>query len=127
MGAVPLRDTIWRMESLFPSLFTFSFFAPLILRVALAFVFFEAARGTWKGEKKGKLASFTSGILGIALMLGVFTQLAAILGIAKIIVLTFQKHVPSIFHKRAFALLVVAILISLILTGPGAIAIDLPY
>ncbi|MES2134715.1 MAG: hypothetical protein V4449_00535 [Patescibacteria group bacterium] len=115
------------MESLFPSLFTFTFFAPLILRIAIAFVFFEAARGTWKQQKSGKVASFTSGILGIALMLGAFTQLAAILGIAKIILLTSQRRVPSIFHRRAFALLVIAILLSLILTGPGAIAIDLPY
>lgn len=115
------------MESIFPTLFTFSYFAPLILRIAIAFVFFEAARGTWKQQKSGKLASFTSGILGIALTLGAFTQLAALLGIAKIIVLTVQHRVPSIFHRRAFALLVIAILLSLLVTGPGALAIDLPY
>ncbi|MFA5877438.1 MAG: hypothetical protein WC880_03695 [Candidatus Paceibacterota bacterium] len=115
------------MESLFPNLFTFSYFAPLILRIAIAIVLFEAARGTWKQQKKGKVASFTSAILGTALVFGAFTQLTAILGIIEIGILTAQRGVPSIFHRRSFALLVIAILTSLLLTGPGALAIDLPY
>ncbi|MES2014806.1 MAG: hypothetical protein V4437_03275 [Patescibacteria group bacterium] len=115
------------MESLFPSLFTYTFFAPLILRVSIALIFFEAARGTWKEKRKGQIVSFASAILGIALLLGALTQLAALFGIVKIIMLMLQKKVPSIFHKKAFALLALAILVSLILTGPGALAIDLPY
>jgi len=112
---------------MFPTLFTFSYFAPLILRLAVAFVFFEAARRAWKETNKGKVFSITAGILGIALALGAFTQLAAILGIIKIIVLSFRKTIPSVSYKRTFAALIIAALLSLLLTGPGAIAIDLPY
>lgn len=116
------------METLFPSFFTFSYFAPLILRLAVALVFFEAARGTWKTRGiAARTATAFSGILGIMLFVGLFTQLAALLGIAKILALTYQKKVPSIFHSKTFALLAIAILISLMLTGAGGLAMDLPY
>jgi uncharacterized membrane protein YphA (DoxX/SURF4 family) len=116
------------METLFPSFFTFSYFAPLILRLAIALVFFEAARSTWKTPGTGaRVASLSSAALGALLFIGLFTQLAALLGIAKILALTYQKKVPSIFHSKTFALLAIAILISLMLTGAGGLAVDLPY
>lgn len=115
------------MESIIPSLFTFSFFAPLILRVAVSVVFLEASLSLWKQQGKGKIIGTTSGVITILLLIGAFTQVAAILGISMIVALSFYKTVPSVFHKKTFALLVIAILIALLLTGAGAMAVDLPY
>ncbi len=117
------------METLFPNLLTYSFFAPFILRLAIGGIFLCAAWKTWKENAPGggRVASAVSAILGAALIIGIFTQLAALLGIAKVIGLAFQKKIPSVFHSKTFAILAIAILISLILTGAGAHAFDLPY
>ena len=96
--------------------------------MAVSFVFFEAAKGSWNmSHKAARASTLVSALLGASLFLGLFTQGAAFAGILTIFVLSVQKKVPSVFHKKTFTLLVLAILISLMLTGAGGLAVDLPY
>lgn len=115
------------MQTLFPQAFTLAFFAPTILRIVVAVVFIVAARRSFKEGKNGKIIGFALGILGTLLFLGLLTQLAAIFAILNIVWLNFQKKTPSMFHNRTVMVLSFAILLSLLITGAGALAIDLPY
>lgn len=113
------------MLSVFPEILFLSPFAALLIRVALALTFAHAA---WRHVESGNIASRTLGILegvaGVALFVGAWTQPAALLGAIISAVWLFQ---PT---ARAFAMstvvLALVMSLSLILTGPGAFAFDLP-
>ena len=115
------------MPSLFPELFNFSFLAPFVLRIALSVPLIQ--RGFGKiiaGEKTPQ--RILGGIVfasGILLLIGLFTQAAAIVVsiiiIANSIILR-GKHPRSLTER----LIKLAIAVSLILTGPGIFAFDLP-
>lgn len=133
------------MLSIFPSLFNFSFFAPTILRLATALVFISVGYQKTFTKKIEWVAHFESagiksaeqiilvvGILelvaGGLLLLGIFTQpaalLLAIISLAYIILKI--KKPTALPNKVSFYLLLLAINLSLLLTGPGALAFDWP-
>lgn len=115
------------MQTLFPQVFTYAFFAPAILRIVVAIVIIGAARKSFREGKRGKVIGVGLGILSGLLFLGLITQLTAVFAILNIVWLNFQKKTPSLFHNRTIMILTFAILLSLFVTGPGALAIDLPY
>lgn len=115
------------METLLPQVFTYAFFAPTILRIVVAIVLIGAARKSFKERRRGKMIGVVLGILSGLLFLGLLTQLATVFAILNIVWLNFQKKTPSLFHNRTIMVLTFAILLSLFVTGPGAMAIDLPY
>jgi|SRR3989338_37820 len=129
----------------FPDLLSFSFFAPLLLRLALGVVFLDFGRHTLgKGRgQHGALfealglkygARYTTAlgaleiIVGLALVAGLYTQIATI--VAFMLSLTAYylkgKHGAHIEHRRHLFFLTAIIALSLLLTGAGAIAFDLP-
>lgn len=127
----------------FPELLTYSFFAPTILRVAAALVFlYMAYRAYARREEAAKLdfpmigrgawiawfAIAVYAVIGLALAVGYYTQIAAILGgIGAIKGIVFTRRFGAVFplSRAAFSLLLV-ILLSLLLSGAGALAYDLP-
>lgn len=115
------------MESVFPQLFFLSFFAPLILRVSVGLLFLYDAKSFWQSETKKPLLAATGGIIGVLLIAGAWTQVAALAGIAYAIFVWFRKENSSVFSKKSIVLLASAILLSLLTTGAGAFAFDLPY
>lgn len=115
------------MEALFPELFFLSFFAPLILRVGVGLVFLCDAISLSKGVTRDKMRAAWSLLLAILFVVGFITQLAAIAGIIYVLMMFFSKHPTSNFGKRSTVVLAVFILLSLIITGAGALAVDLPY
>lgn len=116
----------WNMESLFPELFFLSYFALVVIRVALAIVMLYDARALWGSSNANKPFAIGLVVLGASIGAGFLTQGMAI--IASILILFLSVRVEqSVFNNRLLALLSLAILITLFLSGPGGLALDLPY
>ena len=115
------------MPSLFPELFNFSFIAPFVLRIALGVPLIK--NGFGKAIAKEKTPQRIMGgivfLSGIFLVIGLFTQAAAL---AVSIVIIANSIILWGQHPRSWTerLVKLAIAISLILTGPGIFAFDLP-
>ncbi|MEK7192721.1 MAG: hypothetical protein AAB682_01145 [Patescibacteria group bacterium] len=109
------------MLTFFPALLNFRILAPLILRVGLVIYFVSiCARDIARGNK-----GIAGGEILTALLLGAgyLTQPAAILGIAMIgSHYTGKPGSPNLLAD----ILAIMILLSLLVTGPGFLSIDLP-
>lgn len=130
------------MLNTFPDLLTYSFFAPTLLRIAAALMFFYLARVHYqRKEEIGRTHFIIVGrrswlawkaiipevVVGLMLLFGYYTQIAAIIGLVIAFKqLAFAKRYP-IFAPltRPGYLLLCAVCLSLLLTGAGAIAFDL--
>ena len=128
----------------FPELLSYSLIAPLVLRLALGLIFinlgylkFTSERTSWVGFFKTTFlpASISVQVLaliqivgGLMLLLGFFTQVAALVFvIITSIELFIEKRDPILLRRGfVFYLLLFAISLSLLLTGAGFLAIDLP-
>lgn len=129
----------------FPDLLTYSLLAPFILRVVAGFIFINLGVLAFKNEKERWLVSLSTLkipdpkltlkilggieiIAGIMLILGFYTQIAALL----LALLTFAEVYveykdPTILKRNfVFYIMILSILLSLLLSGAGAFAIDLP-
>ena len=131
------------MLNTFPNLLVLGFFAPTLLRVAVACLFFYAAYSAYKhrdaaarlrfpliGEAPwaGGFTTLIYAALGLMLLLGYYTQIAAILaGITSIKGLLFCKRFGPLFpYSRSTYLLLLVICLSLLVSGSGGRAFDLP-
>lgn len=115
------------LATVFPYLLTFSFFVPLILRVSVAAVFFLDARHYWDKKERWWLPDGIALVVGVLLLAGYATQLAALLGIAYLAFVFYMKDHDSVFRGKPLAFLTFAVLLSLLVLGAGAFALDLPY
>lgn len=127
----------------FPELFTYSFFAPTLLRVAAALVLLSLALHHYKHRdaiskihfpvvRSGLwivwFSIFAEGLAALSLFFGYGAQYAAIVAA----LIGFKSAVwagkyPEYFTlSRTTALLMLVISLTLILTGAGALAMDLP-
>ncbi len=115
--------------STFPSLFTFSLLAPLLLRIALGINIISIGRSTWTHIKLPyKYSAIAYYIFGIFLILGLYTQISAIVGL---IIVCFDYYLSlklgtHTHPEKMYYSLMIIVLISLIFTGPGFFAIDWP-
>ena len=134
------------MPSLFPELFNFSFLAPFILRIALGVPLIKHGFSKIISPQSAP-QRILGGIVflsGIFLVAGLFTQAAAI-AVSLILIASSIIMRPKFFtsetsieigstlvvggqHPRSWTerLIKLAIAVSLILTGPGMFAFDLP-
>lgn len=113
------------METVFPGLLTYSFFAPILLRVALGLVFLFEAKKMWRANQKPFAVAAL--VIGVLVGCGLVTQVAAILGVLYAGGGFMRMKNSSVFGDATTALLSIAILLSLLITGPGGLAFDLPY
>jgi uncharacterized membrane protein YphA (DoxX/SURF4 family) len=136
------------MLTTFPSLLAYNFFVPMLLRVVVALFFASLAINHFKAKKElatelehhfkflsHETSIWVSGLLilaelgvGILLFVGAWTQIAAILaalGFAKMSYFapSMPRYAPL---PRSTYMLLIAISISLLITGAGAFAFDLP-
>ena len=130
------------MLNVFPGLLL-PFLAPLLLRVGAAIVFAAVAYIQW--QRRDEISKtdlpvigrsswwvWTSAIAHLAvaalLLLGSYTQAAALLGALLSVKHAFWSHrYPRVFPLgRAAGLLLLLISLSLVLSGAGAFAQDLP-
>ncbi len=132
------------MLNLFPQMLVYHFSAPTVLRIAAGITLFFLAYAFWR--KRADVIKITFPVVGhmpqwlvwfsvvfevavgIALVVGYGTQVAAILGI-----ITSLKHLwwwKRFAHLLPFSqstyYLLAVICLSLLLTGAGALAFDLP-
>ncbi|MBI2023298.1 DoxX family protein [Candidatus Giovannonibacteria bacterium] len=132
------------MLSIFPSLLDYQFFAPLILRLALAAVFlvhgypklfggFSHAVHFFNssGIKPAKFWVVVVGLAellgGILLLAGFLVQPAAFILVANLLVAIWKvKFKAGFANGWEFDLVLIAMLLSLLILGPGAYSIDLP-
>ena len=129
----------------FPELLMYSFFAPLVLRVVLGLIFLDLGVLKFRGERERWLASFEAlrlrpadffltlyGLLqiagGIMLIIGFWTQVAALAFVIFTGIELYVEWQAREILKRdmVFYLLAFVISLSLLLSGAGAYAIDIP-
>ena len=133
------------MLSLFPFLLDFGFFAPFLVRLVSGIIFATGGYATLfsrrkeiaecienQGLKPGYLFATLEGVVGlvggILFIVGLWTQLAAIalavLAITQMIMKI--RGASALPHHPSYYLLLFAISLSLMVTGPGIFAFDLP-
>ena len=133
------------MLSVFPSLFTLSLLGPTILRltVGLFFVNFGWLKLTTEREKKAAFFEtiglkpgrvfviffgFVELVGGLFLVAGFLTQVAALVFIIILIGTIVAKHKQpeSLSNESRFYLLLLVAALTLLFTGAGLFAVDLP-
>jgi uncharacterized membrane protein YphA (DoxX/SURF4 family) len=133
------------MLNTFPSLLTYSWYAPLILRLVLGLILVDLGILKFRGERKDWITTFAAykirpahlwvslyGLLeivgGAFLIFGFLTQVAALAFVLLSGIEFYIEYTEGAVLKRdiVFYILVFAIARSLLLTGAGAFARDLP-
>ena len=129
----------------FPEFLTYSLLAPFILRLVAGLVFVDLGVFVFKNEKERWIASLSAlrvpspllylkilGLIeiagGIMLVLGFYTQIAALVLALFTFAETYVEYKSPEILKRNFVfyIMLFAIVLSLLLSGAGAFAIDLP-
>ncbi len=134
------------MPSLFPELFTYGFLATGILRITLGLIFVWFAYEKFFHKRAESLAFFeklrmkpaivffviVTGIefiAGVGLVIGFYTQVAALITGVLMTLATFIKlYRPDALHRNTleFYITLAVLSFALIFLGPGAFAFDLP-
>jgi uncharacterized membrane protein YphA (DoxX/SURF4 family) len=129
----------------FPDLLVYSLVAPFIIRVVLGLIFIDLGILVFKGEKTRWKTSFTTlriprpeiavkalGVIqvlgGAMILIGLYTQIAAlILALLTFAEAYFEYRDPTILKRSlVFYVLIFASLLSLLFSGAGAFAFDIP-
>lgn len=133
------------MLNTFPDLLTYSQLAPFILRVVLGLIFIDLGLLKFKAEKSRWIASFQALHLkpadilvsifgtvqlvgGLMLIVGLYTQIAALAFVILSGMELYIEYKDATILKRdiVFYILVLSIAVSLLITGAGAFAFDIP-
>jgi uncharacterized membrane protein YphA (DoxX/SURF4 family) len=133
------------MTNPFPAILTFSLLAPTLLRITLGIFIIMLGKSKLRKPNKGiagffeslgfrptayyiKVLAIVEIVMGVALFVGFLTQIAALV----VAVITFVSLLITIRHpeteleKASLYTLFFMISISLVFTGAGLLAIDLP-
>lgn len=115
----------------------FAFFAPTLLRVAVAGMLFYLAHQQWQRRSEITRARSTAFptlsiifnvIVGVALSVGYYTQIASLLAIVGFCIGLWlnRRHPHIVILSNTTVILLIVISFSLLLSGAGAFAYDLP-
>jgi len=129
------------------TIFPIQFLAPLayaLLRICIGFIFLRLGKSHIHNREELKhiftLPYFSHGLffvwyvgsmeilIGTLFILGLFTQIAALLGMVYSLKLLFfrNRFVHPLIPHGAYLILILFVSLSLCITGPGIFAIDLP-
>ncbi len=113
------------MLSLFPELLFLAPFSALLIRVALAIVFgYAASRHVMESDMSMRTLGVVEGVCSVLLFLGFYTQGAALLGL---LLCGLHAYMPRFrLFPRSTEALVAILCVSLLVTGAGPLAFDLP-
>lgn len=134
------------ITSIFPNLLDFSFLATTILRATLGFIFIWFAYSKFFKERHARIAFFEKlglrparvyfyiinsleGLAGILLVIGAYTQVAALTtGILMTLATIIKWRKPSALPHNTieFYILLAVVSFMLVFLGAGAFAFDLP-
>jgi len=113
------------MLSLFPYALSFTLFAPLLFRIALAATLGYAAKGhVQMPDIRMRVLAVVEFITAGFLIVGLWTQAAAL---AAIVIAGVWFFFPTRTYALSTVLLAGAIAASLFVTGAGRFAFDLPF
>lgn len=119
-----------KILSIFPGLYNYREYAPLLLRASIGLVFL--GDGWQDVKKRGGMKTFNivvgslKIVSGLALLFGAYTQLwTLIAGMLSLFNITLSIREGD-WQKIKYYLIIFIILTSLLLSGPGLYAIDLP-
>ena len=114
------------MLTTFPQLLDYTLVSPFLLRISIGILGLIVAKMCW--SKANRWVSIPYGVVGVLLIIGLYTQIASIIGlILSNISYFFDKKSMSISKEYSIIYgLTFIILISLLFTGPGILAFDLP-
>lgn len=113
------------MLSVFPEILFLSPLAPFLIRVALGILFaFAAWAHVQQQDSASRILSILEFGIAIALVIGAWTQPASLLGSIVVAVWFFQP--TNRVYTMSTILLALVMTLSLIVTGAGAFALDLP-
>lgn len=128
------------MLTLFPYLLDFQLIVPFLLRLALAVVLFSYC---YKTLKRSRISVFTVWslikgkwlkgvvvaqlVVATMLVLGIFTQVAAVLALISVVIkeVVLKKHGEKC-SDYTHLILFIAVCLSLLILGPGIFSLDLP-
>ena len=121
------------MLSIFPSLLSYEQLSPFILRLmlglTLAYFGYKKIRGEGKGSgSNSKIYGAVEILISTFLMIGLWTQLAAALNVVILLIkIGFKiRHKEFLTDGINYYVLLLAMAISVMLTGAGWFAFDLP-
>ena len=119
------------MTTFFPSLLSWSELSPLLIRLTTGAVFLYWAYGSMTSkaaDPKDKVISTTEGIVGVLLVLGLWTQIVALAAVIDLVIRLIDKMRNRAFLTNGvnYYLILLVMALSLLLTGAGLIAFDLP-
>jgi len=117
--------------SLFPSLLTWSLVAPFLLRIVLGAVLLHWVYVSMKDPSvsaKAKFLGVIEGLAGILFVIGLWTQAAALLAVVDLFARLIGRAARKAFLTDGinYYLILFAIALSLLFSGPGFWAFDLP-
>lgn len=118
------------MLSLFPSFLTYGQLGPFLLRLTLGAILLYWAYGRIRRRENGKTTAYgvVEAAVGVLLVIGLFTQLAALIALVVFLVELIKKARTKAFFTAGvnyyFILLIISL--SILVLGPGAFAFDLP-
>ena len=119
------------MLSLFPALFAYEQIAPFIIRVVLGgtLLYFGYQKAKKHGSSSGSnttLYGIAEIVIGIFLVIGLYTQLAALLNAAILVIkLGFKAREGKLFSDGInYYVLLLTLAVALIFLGPGFWGID---
>ena len=116
--------------SIFPELLTYGLLAPFLLRLIVGYLIL--CLGWTRYKKPYKWTTVLYAVFGVMLIIGLYTQIIAIVSI---ILLKFDYYVDFYKDRKStpvpkmvtfLYVMAILILLSLLFTGPGAYAFDLP-
>jgi putative oxidoreductase len=129
----------------FPELLSFSPLAPFILRLVLGLIFLDLGILKFRSERPRWIKSFQAlhlnpaelfliifGLIevvgGVLLLIGAWTQIAALVFVILVGLEFYVEYKDASVLKRDFVFyfLVLAIAVSLLITGAGAYSFDIP-
>jgi len=121
---VQSSDIIHVMVSLFPDLLTFALFAPFVIRLFLGVYFivwgWKTTQKTGESAMRWKIIGFIGLISGVFVVVGFATQAVAI------VLAAFSLYLARHATNRMPYILLLRMAISLLFSGAGFLAFDLP-
>jgi uncharacterized membrane protein YphA (DoxX/SURF4 family) len=119
------------MLSIFPSFLAYEQFAPTVIRLVLGFILLHWLYQSWKDRSlsnKQRILPTLEGLAGVLIVLGYMTQLGALIVIVDMIIKLSKKIGSKQFLTDGinYYLIVLALAFTLLVTGAGLFAYDLP-
>lgn len=119
------------MLSLFPLFLSWNLAAALVIRVALGavYIFWSYRRLTDKTQAtaKSRVVGILDAVIGVLLVIGMWTQLAALVIMVDLVVRIIRKALKGAFLTDGvnYYLLLLVLAFALVVSGAGWLALDL--